>query len=660
MKNYILFLVLILLCSNIYSQWEPDRKLSTGEVNAQTNENMGQCIAVNGNVVHVVWIDIGNNGNGIYYKRSTDAGVSWGPDTRLTGIPSISDYCSIAVAGNNVHVAYRDSIPGSRTSNYIRSTDGGNTWGSPISLGSYYWWPSIAASDSIVFVALNSNSSDNSEVWCRRSTNNGTSWGPASQISNASGRSEDPSIAAGGGYVHLAWNDNRTDTMQTFYRRSTDLGITWGLEIQRTNSSAFAYCPVLSVSASDVDLVWGDRRNGDFDIYHLHSSDYGSNWGSEERLSSDALSSIYPNIVRSDSNVHVVWCGSGIFYLHSRDCGTTWDSTVKLVSSSSQPFTAFIAVTGTVVHVIWTDSRDGHKAIYYKRNPTGNPGSGITNTITTSSVSSQFCAGTNFSLPYQITGIFLPDNIFTAQLSDTAGSFINPTEIGSINSVGSGTISAQIPKNSGAGTGYRIRVVSSNPGISGTDNGNDITIDTLPTPIINGPISALNNADVHYSVSNNPGSVYKWIVEGGTFIGSDNLSEVDIHWGELSSGKLKVIETNSNECTDSSEVTVALHVNSVQEETIHYNLLLKIIPNPVNGKAKIEITAVETVNANIQIINSYGSEINNFGNILLHEGTQNIDWDCNDMNGESIPSGIYFIMLSSKYGVVALKTVVVK
>ncbi|MGA2296801.1 MAG: sialidase family protein, partial [FCB group bacterium] len=259
MKIGTILFIFFFFCLNLNAQWEADVKLSTNEVNALTNENMGQCIGVNGNVIHVVWSDV-INGNGIYYKRSTDGGTTWGPDTRISGSPSISDFPSIAVVGNNIHVDYRDSIPGSRNSNYIRSTDGGNTWGTPVSLGSYFWWPSISASDNGVFMSLNSQTTGNSEVWCRASTDNGITWNPVFQISNALGRSEDPSIAAGGGYVHLAWNDNRTGIMQTFYRRSTNLGATWGPEIQRTNTTVFAYCPVLSVSGADVDLVWGDRR----------------------------------------------------------------------------------------------------------------------------------------------------------------------------------------------------------------------------------------------------------------------------------------------------------------------------------------------------------------------------------------------------------------
>ncbi len=45
-------------------------------------------IAINGSVVHVVWSDERDGNYEIYYKRSTDGGVSWGADTRLTNNPS--------------------------------------------------------------------------------------------------------------------------------------------------------------------------------------------------------------------------------------------------------------------------------------------------------------------------------------------------------------------------------------------------------------------------------------------------------------------------------------------------------------------------------------------------------------------------------------------
>ncbi|MDW8273458.1 MAG: PCMD domain-containing protein [Chitinophagales bacterium] len=90
----------------------------------------------------------------------------------------------------------------------------------------------------------------------------------------------------------------------------------------------------------------------------------------------------------------------------------------------------------------------------------------------------------NVSVSYTTGGgSFNAGNIFTAQLSDANGNFANPLNIGSISSTASGTISAVVPNNTPAGTGYRIRVVSSNPPIIGTDNGNDLTIDQFSNRI---------------------------------------------------------------------------------------------------------------------------------------------------------------------------------
>src|SRR6476469_581952 len=102
------------------------------------------------------------------------------------------------------------------------------------------------------------------------------------QISNSTVRSEDPSISAANGFVHIAWNDNRTGIMQTWYRRSNDNGVAWGPETQLTNSTVFAYTPNIYAGGANVDLVWGDRRSGTYEIYYKLSKDYGNTWGVEQ------------------------------------------------------------------------------------------------------------------------------------------------------------------------------------------------------------------------------------------------------------------------------------------------------------------------------------------------------------------------------------------
>ena len=100
--------------------------------------------------------------------------------------------------------------------------------------------------------------------------------------------------------------------------------------------------------------------------------------------------------------------------------------------------------------------------------------------ITTSAITgSPFCAGASVNVPYTISGSFTAGNIFTAQLSDAAGSFASPVAIGTLTSTSAGTINASIPFTTASGTAYRIRVVSSNPATTGSNNGSNLIINAL-------------------------------------------------------------------------------------------------------------------------------------------------------------------------------------
>ena len=81
------------------------------------------------------------------------------------------------------------------------------------------------------------------------------------------------------------------------------------------------------------------------------------------------------------------------------------------------------------------------------------------------------------SVPFTTSGTFNAGNVFTAQLSDAQGSFATPLSIGTLNGTSSGIIAASIPSGTAEGSLYRIRVVSSSPNITGSDNGSDLIID---------------------------------------------------------------------------------------------------------------------------------------------------------------------------------------
>jgi hypothetical protein len=91
--------------------------------------------------------------------------------------------------------------------------------------------------------------------------------------------------------------------------------------------------------------------------------------------------------------------------------------------------------------------------------------------------STNICPGSSLSIPFNFCQTFNAGNIFTAQLSDANGVFSasNPVVIGTLASTnGTNTVSGIIPTNISIGTGYRVRIVSSNPAITGVDNGTDL------------------------------------------------------------------------------------------------------------------------------------------------------------------------------------------
>jgi N-acetylneuraminic acid mutarotase len=95
------------------------------------------------------------------------------------------------------------------------------------------------------------------------------------------------------------------------------------------------------------------------------------------------------------------------------------------------------------------------------------------------SLSSTFyCNGLGITVPYSTAGYtFNSGNLFAVQLSNSSGSFSSPVNIGAAYSTAtSGTLFGSIPANTPYGTGYRIRVISTNPAVTGSDNGTNLTM----------------------------------------------------------------------------------------------------------------------------------------------------------------------------------------
>jgi len=392
MKNTFIFLfavlTLLILNSSLFidnckGQWQSDVRLTNAPDTSLSHNNNTRIIASNGSILHMVWWDKRDGNREIYYKRSTNGGVNWEQDMRLTNDPAMSIYPSVSVSGSNVHIVWVDTRV-SQEIFYKYSSDDGITWGPDKRLTIHTTGmaasPAITVSGLLLHVFWYDNRDGNWEIYYKRSTDGGVNWGTDTRLTNNTAFSLFPSCEVSGFEVRVIWCDNRDGYYQVYYKISLDGGINWDVDTKLTNTISTSYfIPVLSVSGLFVHFVWSDNRDGNNEIYYKRSTDGGVTWIVDTRLTFDPNISTYPSIVVSGSNVHIVWSDNrdvfpDIFYKFSTDGGLNWSPDTNLTNFPTNSLRPAISISNSVLHVVWSDDRNGNLEIYYKRNPTGNVG----------------------------------------------------------------------------------------------------------------------------------------------------------------------------------------------------------------------------------------------------------------------------------------------
>lgn len=141
--------------------------------------------------------------------------------------------------------------------------------------------------------------------------------------------------------------------------------------------------------------------------------------------------------------------------------------------------------------------------------------------ITNSPSATLICSADSISIGFISSQNFISGNVFTLQLSDASGSFATPTIIGSkISTSNVDSVKGYIPSSTAAGTSYRVRIVSSLPYITGTDNGVNLSINVKITPNIS--IAAFDTVvcfgdSVTLTASTKGGGVspkFRWMLNG--------------------------------------------------------------------------------------------------------------------------------------------------
>ncbi len=345
--------------------------MDASSANAQESESIPSGIgAASGSNRFVVWQDNTPGNWDILFKRSTDNGAMWKSTVNLSKNAGDSEHPQIAVSGSNVYIIWAQWNTDFSSQDIIlrRSTDNGATWQPKVNLSNDVpksFDPVMTALGEFVFVTWTSRESGgDAETLFRRSGDNGTTWKPVVNISGTSGDGESQ-ITVNGANVYVIWNGYTEDDSlhHLMFRRSTDNGATWKSQVELSDGTSAPEGSRIAVSGANVYTVWSDQTENSLDIFFRRSTDGGATWKSAKVLQFNAGSSEHPQIAVSGSNVYVVWEDKtpapgiyDIFYMRSTDSGATWGPRVNLSNNAGHSHHPQIAVSGANVYVVWIDA----------------------------------------------------------------------------------------------------------------------------------------------------------------------------------------------------------------------------------------------------------------------------------------------------------------
>jgi hypothetical protein len=278
--------------------------------------------------------------------QDTASTIGFGNVTNLTDNPNDSAYGQLAASENNVYVVWQDSTTSDLSNNnydiYIKkSADRGESF------------------------AGNSNSVTDTTT-------------EVLNISNNAGFSEHPQIAAYNEKVHVAWIDNTSGNKEILFARSTDNGTTFSDAINLSNTTNTNSRNLeLAAFEDHVYAVWLDEdEQGNGIILFKASNDGGETFGNPITIAHNVTTNndfTFPKVAAYGDNVYIAWNvvdsrstqGEGemitdLLYVKSSDQGNTFSPPIKLNNNGEKVGEAQLAAYNNAVYVVWGSSPYDH------------------------------------------------------------------------------------------------------------------------------------------------------------------------------------------------------------------------------------------------------------------------------------------------------------
>lgn len=298
---------------------------------------------------------------------SKNSGFSYYPDIAVDSV-------------GNINVVWHDDTPGNDEIFFSRSSDGGSGWSPAVNVSAnpgISFTPVVGVDDTgNINAAWWDTSLTNREIFFSRSTNEGVTWSPPADLTHNSGRSDEPAMAVScSGNIYLVWEDKTPGNWDILFTRSTDGGANWSPLRNVSHNPAPSSWPAIAVDHNGhINVVWNDYTSGSRRVFFSRSVNGGNTWSQAVNVYNQAGLSGYAAVaVDGDGNILLVWTFSTtverkIYFSRSTDKGLTWSQPVNVAPQSQDAVFPDIAVDNVGnINVAWWDQVQGNQEIYFSR-----------------------------------------------------------------------------------------------------------------------------------------------------------------------------------------------------------------------------------------------------------------------------------------------------
>jgi hypothetical protein len=252
-------------------------------------------------------------------------------------------------------------------------------------------FPQISIIEDKIYVTWTDNTTGNGDVYFKASSDSGFTFSSIKNLSNNTGASLSPHIAASGNNVYVIWTDNTTGNGDVYFKASLENGNKFKGKKLLAKNIGNSLQPQMAVS-QDGNLIFGvwkdntkydppeNATSPDFDLLFRTSSNQGGNFSDRNIIGKNVGDfADFPQIAipAKTRDAAVVWSDvykyrqpatSDIFYQAIIGNGTTLAEPINLSNNEGNSTMPNIAFSDdSMANIVWSDSTTGNGDIYFAR-----------------------------------------------------------------------------------------------------------------------------------------------------------------------------------------------------------------------------------------------------------------------------------------------------